>query len=125
MRYHADERRAFWGDIFDTPDGDFNVVKLNPGVVIAWHRHQRQDDRIAVIDGDVYIQAIDPEGNRHHWHRGLYVGEFPIVIPRGWWHGYATDIGATLVQFNGPGKWDGSDEERASLDQIPWSAPTP
>lgn len=123
MRYHEDGRRRFWGDIFDTPNGDINVVQLAPGIVIAWHRHLRQDDQIMAIYGAAYVQAIDPIGERHVWNLNAPKDQ-PISIPRGWWHGYATTEGATLVQFNGPGKWDGTDEERMSMDKMPW-IPTP
>lgn len=124
MRYHADGRRTFWGDIFATEFGDINVVQLNPGVVIAWHRHRRQDDRIFVVYGSVHIQAIDPSGCRHNWHLDA-PKSLPVWIKSWWWHGYTSKDGATLIQFNGPGKWDGTDEERMSLDEIPWNPPTP
>ena len=121
MRIHHDDRREFWGDIFELPNGDVNVVKLWPGVVIAWHRHRRQDDRIHLVEGDITIQAIDPEGVRHLWESEDGAVLPPTMIPRGWWHGYSSYSGATLLQFNGPGKWDGTDEERMSLDEMPWN----
>ena len=120
MRYHADERRCFWGDIFELPNGDINVAKLHPGITIAWHRHQFQDDRIKVVDGDLHLQVIDPEGTRHGWH--LYDFDEPVFIPRGWWHGYYTFNGAAILSFNGPRKWDGTDEERHPIDdEMPWN----
>ena len=119
MRYHADERRRFWGDLFATEQYDINAVQLHPGVVIAWHRHQQQDDKIFLLYGELHLQAIDLEGERHHWHlRNLME---PVFIPRGWWHGYQSPQGATLIQMNGPRKYDGSDEERMSLDVTPWA----
>ena len=120
MRYHEDFRRRFWGDLFATDFGDINVVQLHPGVIIAWHRHQRQDDHIFVVYGSVHIQAIDEQGQRHGWHLDA-PRAFPVRIPAKWWHGYSSPMGATLVQFNGPGKWDGSDEERKSLEEVPWN----
>lgn len=123
MRYHEDARRRFWGALFPDLPGDVNVVQLFPGIVIAWHRHERQDDRIAVIYGSVCIQAIDPDGERHRWDLDAPTAQ-PVLIPRHWWHGYTSLEGATLVSFNGPGKWTGEDEQRMSLTEMPWIAPT-
>lgn len=121
MRFHTDTRRTFWGDIFDTPFGDINAVQLHPGVVMAWHRHQHQDDHLFILYGDALIRAIDPTGVLHYWDFKAPLGE-PILIPRRWWHGYTSRQGATLIQFNGPGKWDGSDEERHPIDdEMPWT----
>lgn len=113
----------FWGDVFGLPNGDVNVVHLKPGVIIAWHRHQKQDDHIFVVDGSVLVQAISQDGVREQWYLSRPDDRI-AVIPRNHWHGYSTPGGATILQFNGPGKWTGEDEERASLTDIPWR-PTP
>ena len=125
MRYHADERRAFYGDIFANHDGDTNLVYLNPHIPIAWHRHQKQSDRLFLVSGilRVRIWETNPrvDGVEH-----LLVdtpgARDVLYIPAGWWHGYESLAPHTVVlQFNGPGKWDnGKDEERLSLDQEPW-----
>ena len=119
MRFHEDDRRAFWGDIFGLPNGDVNIVKLKPGITIAWHRHHWQDDHVLLWDGDVLLQAIDRTGKRHSWEMAA-PRNAPELIPRGWWHGYGTKSGAILLQFNGPGKWDGNDEERKAITDMPW-----
>lgn len=120
MRFHEDHRRAFWGDIFEFPGGDINVVKLNPNAVIAWHRHQRQEDRIFCIEGDVLVQTIESDGKCRRWYLSA-PDDRTVTIPRNAWHGYSTPHGAILLQFNGPGKWSGEDEERKSLDEMPWA----
>jgi len=120
MRTHRDERRLFYGDIFDTPFGDINIVALARHVPIAWHRHQRQDDNLFLVSGRLRVQIIDDAGARVAWvlsskNRGS------LKIGRGSWHGYEALTSNTIVlQFNAPGKWDGSDEERMSLDEMPW-----
>lgn len=114
MRYHEDARRRFWGDLFELPNGDLNVVELRPGVTIAWHRHQHQDDHLKLLSGDLLVQALDADGCRHRWSLDAEDAG-PVRIPRCWWHGYQSDRGALLVQFNGPGKWDGTDEERHAI----------
>lgn len=122
MRFHQDGRRRFIGDIFSTPWGDINAVTLYPGVRIGWHRHQKQVDHIFVLYGSVEIRAMDREGKWHRWDMDAPHGAH-VCIPPQWWHGYASADGATLIQFNGPGKWteNNPDEERHPIDdEMPW-----
>lgn len=124
MRYHADDRREFWGDIFDTPGGDVNIVRLGRNHdPIAWHRHQRQTDHIFLVNGCAGIrtrQSADDIQKVYILHEDH--GRGPIAIPAGLWHGYGAYLPNTvLLQFNGPGKWDGTDEERHPIDEeMPW-----
>jgi quercetin dioxygenase-like cupin family protein len=119
MRTHIDERRTFYGDIFDTIGGDINVVYLEKGVPIAWHRHQNQDDRIFLISGVLRVQIKSGEV-RAGWE--LRGSEKLTYIPRGCWHGYeALEEGTILLQLNGPRKWDGTDEERHDIGEAPWA----
>jgi len=121
MNVHRDHRRHFFGDIFDTEFGDVNVVYLEPHIPIGWHRHQRQDDQLFLVSGAVTVKEIWPSGTRHV-QRLDYVQRGPVMIPRGNWHGYeATEPGTILVQWNGPGKYDGTDEERLSFADEPWT----
>ena len=126
MRFHSDDRRRFWGDIFDTPNGDINVVELAHHVPIAWHRHRKQDDHIFLLDGMLEIKMFLDSPNKMYSIMLRNRDEI-VEIPRGWWHGYKSCWSGTttILQFNGPGKWDGTDEERMSLDEIPWNLPTP
>lgn len=131
VRYHSDDRRAFWGDIFDTVGGDFNAVCLKPHIPIAWHRHWKQDDQLFLLSGRLRVQwfheqllEITPPINRIDWelnenNRG------PLFLPRDYWHGYeALEPNTVILQFNGPGKWDGTDEERHPIDdEMPWNIP--
>lgn len=120
MRFHEDERRAFYADIFDLPNGDLNLVRLKPGVTIAWHRHQHQDDQLWCVAGEVLVQALR-DGARTKWYlSGPDTGV--VTIQRNAWHGYSSPMGATILQFNGPGKWTGEDEERHPIDdEMPWT----
>lgn len=125
MRFHQDERRTFYGDIFETPHGDINVVYLTPHVPIAWHRHQRQDDHLWLVSGMLRVRYFD-EGDGEvgeHVMVALPGARKVIEIPRGLWHGYEALAKNTVVlQWNGPGKWDGTDEERKSLKDQPWNS---
>lgn len=122
MRYHEDERRKFWGDIFGTNGGDINIVRPTPNVFIGWHRHQRQDDRLFVVQGILRLRLFEEKPfDGREWLLGDQGDRLPVVIPRNWWHGYMALTPDTIVlQFNGPGKWDGTDEERMREDEMPW-----
>lgn len=120
MRFHEDHRRAFYGNVFELPNGDINIVRLKPHAIIAWHRHQKQGDHIFCISGDVLVQTIEQDGERRRWYLSA-PDERTVAIPLNTWHGYSSPHGATILQFNGPGKWDGTDEERKSVEEIPWT----
>jgi quercetin dioxygenase-like cupin family protein len=119
VRTHSDNRRTFYGDIFDTTEGDINVVYLAKDVPIAWHRHQRQSDWLFLISGVLEVQTIYVNGDRC---RDMLKGSNKLLyIPHNVWHGYeALDHGTVVLQFNGPGKWDGTDEERHDIGEAPW-----
>lgn len=124
MRYHVDERRRFYGDVFSNPDGDINVVYLEPHVPIGWHRHQHQTDRLWLVQGilrlRVFQRAPHKDGVEHilvdtRGERSV------IVIPPNHYHGYEALTEDTIVlQFNQP-KWTGEDEERLSFEEVPWT----
>lgn len=124
MRYDADDRREFYGDIFATPDGDINVVYLEPHVPIAWHRHQKQSDRLFLIQGILRLRVFDTDPTIDGVEQILVntrAKRAVVHIPPNLWHGYEALIGGTiLLQFNGPGKWDGSDEERKGTEEVAW-----
>ena len=123
MRFHQDSRRTFYRDLFDTPNGDVNVVYLTPHVPIAWHRHQKQDDHLWLISGMLRVRCFSAETGERIEHVMLTRpgARKVIVIPRGWWHGYeALATNTVVLQFNGPGKWTGDDEERLELTKEPW-----
>jgi len=125
VRFHRDARRVFYGDLFANPDGDINVVYLEPHVPIAWHRHQRQSDRLFLVKGILRVRCFtdswQTDGVEHIL---VHTGKARDVlhIPPNTWHGYESLLDDTIVlQCNGPGKWDGSDEERLSLEDVPWT----
>jgi dTDP-4-dehydrorhamnose 3,5-epimerase-like enzyme len=126
MRFHRDERRTFYGDIYSNPDGDTNVVYLEPHVPIAWHRHQRQADRLFLIRGILQVRCFtDSWATDGVVHILIHTGQPRDVlhIPPNTWHGYEALVEGTIVlQFNGPGKWTGDDEERHPIDdEMPWT----
>lgn len=124
MRFHADHRRAFYGDIFETTPGDINVVYLTPHIPVAWHRHQKQDDHLWLVSGMLRVRVFhDPAEERiEHDMVALPGARRVITISAGDWHGYeALAKNTVILQFNGPGKWDGTDEERHPIGDAPWN----
>ena len=120
MRLHADARRLFVGDIFPTPDGDVNLVRLYPRAVCAWHRHQQQTDHLFCITGAVRVGTLDDKGAAL-WEVLDERRPGPLTIPPGTWHGYgAITEPCVLLQYNTPKYGDRSDEERQPLKKLPW-----
>jgi dTDP-4-dehydrorhamnose 3,5-epimerase-like enzyme len=130
MRYHEDERRRFYGDIFDHWNGDLkgdiNVVYLNECGPIAWHRHMQQDDRLFLVSGALRVRMFldhAPKDRTEHILVAIHGERKVLTIPRFWWHGYEALVPDTIIlQFNGPTKWDGADEARHPIDdEFPWT----
>ena len=122
MRFHEDARRKFWGDIFATDQGDINIVRPKKGVFIGWHRHQHQDDRIFLVQGILRLRVFetDPADGRE-WILVDTDDRLPLWVGRKKWHGYTALTDDTIIlQFNGPGKWSGEDEERKDPKEVPW-----
>lgn len=123
LRVHADGRRAFWGDLFGNPDGDVNVVKLKRHVVIAWHCHEHQTDRLFCVSGRVRVgMHYDADGAQLHQFLTLREGSV-VTIPPNVFHGYESlTKDGILVQFNSP-KWNPEDEGRHPIDtEMPWDS---
>lgn len=121
VRHHADDRRAFYGDIFSNPDGDINVVYLTAFIPIAWHRHHHQTDRLFCVAGTVCVGLrYDAPGASYQRWAMLEKGE-TLTIPPGTYHGYeGMTQGAILVQYNTP-KYNPDDEARHPIDaEMPW-----
>ena len=118
MRISSDDRRVGFFNLFDLPSGDLNIIRLHPGALCAWHRHQKQTDLLFCAIGTVKVGMIDREG-QSTWH--VLSEHFPeeYEIPPNTWHGYQNigtdDAILVLVATN---KYDGSDEERRSLDAM-------
>lgn len=77
-----------------------------PGVVRAWHWHERQTDAILIIAGQVRVALYDARtGSRTYGtvEEHVFTGDDLVVtvVPPGVWHGYKT-VGresATILNF--------------------------
>lgn len=95
---HADDRGYFREVLRDDDDllrrfGQTSITKTYPGVIKAFHWHQRQDDLWYVVDGMARVVLHDrrPESPTCGETQVIYAGEdnpVLILIPVGVAHGY-------------------------------------
>jgi dTDP-4-dehydrorhamnose 3,5-epimerase len=109
IKRFADERGFFteimrcdWTDVFQDEVCQANMSISYPGVVRAWHKHERgQIDRFLAIKGALKICAYDDE--TQELDEVVSTGDNPQVVrvPGHYWHGFKV-VGnepATLVYF--------------------------
>lgn len=109
LRRFVDERgffteimRSDWIDVFQDEICQANMSISYPGVVRAWHKHERgQIDRFLVIKGALKICAYDDE--TRELDEVVSAGDNPQVVkvPGHYWHGFKV-VGnkpAILVYF--------------------------
>lgn len=97
LKIHADDRGYLFEGlrsddaIFDGKFGQSLVSVLYPGVVKAWHKHEKQTDYTLCALGDVkYCVAEELEGGKAKVET-FFLGERSlnlIKVPPGLWHGY-------------------------------------
>jgi len=125
-----DERGSFtevmrrdWPDVFSEENVQANMSISYPGMVRAWHRHERgQVDCFLVVKGALKICAYDDESAELA--EIVSSGESPQIvrIPGHYWHGFGVvgNESATLVYFvNRLYDYKEPDEVRR-----PWDDPT-
>lgn len=136
LRPHCDDRGRVM-EILRRDDphfvgfGQAYFSTIYPGVIKAWHAHERQTDALCVIKGMCQVAFFDdrpdsPTRGRVHGH---VTGEFApslVVIPPGIYHGFKA-LGATeTLLVNLPSEpYDAlaPDEKRRPWDDpaIPWN----
>jgi dTDP-4-dehydrorhamnose 3,5-epimerase len=130
LKRFADERgffteimRSDWADVFQDEVLQANMSLSYPGMVRAWHKHERgQVDRFLVVSGALKICAYDDESKELD--EIISTGKNPQVVrmPGHYWHGFKV-VGnepATLVYFvNKLYDYEEPDEIRR-----PWNDPT-
>ncbi|MEM2897417.1 MAG: dTDP-4-dehydrorhamnose 3,5-epimerase family protein [Candidatus Bathyarchaeia archaeon] len=130
LKRFADERgffteiyRSDWKEIFSEPTVQSNLSITYPGIVRAWHKHERgQVDYFVVIKGAAKICAYDDESEELD--EIISTGENVQVVrvPGKYWHGFKA-IGNNLliiVYFvNKLYDYDNPDEIRR-----PWNDPS-
>jgi dTDP-4-dehydrorhamnose 3,5-epimerase len=103
------------------PEGQINFSTQYPGVIKAWHRHQKQTDFWMCLTGHIKV-GVHREADGQSW--ALVIGEQrpgTLIIPPPLWHGAAT-IGAEpagllyyVTESYNPAE---PDEQRRSFDSV-------
>ncbi len=127
LAVHADDRGYFMellreDDPFYTRFGQSNYSVAYPGVVKAWHWHQRQDDLWFVVSGmaQVGLHDLREDSPTRGETNVFYLGEqhrAVLYIPRGVAHGYRV-LGTTPVAlvYHTTHTYDPADELRLAWD---------
>jgi len=126
---HADER-GFLMEILRSDDPIFTkfgqcYVSMNyPGVVRAWHYHQKQDDFFVVVKGMIKVGLYDMrEGSPTRGEvNEFYLGDnnnIVLKIPVGVAHGYKTIGGDPSLLVNFPSEV--YDREEPDEHRLPWN----
>jgi hypothetical protein len=57
IKISADDRRTAWLEVFKGSNmpGDLTVTWVEPGAILAWHRHEHQDDWMLVVEGTLKV----------------------------------------------------------------------
>jgi dTDP-4-dehydrorhamnose 3,5-epimerase len=128
---HADERGYLMEILRETDPhfqhfGQVYVSKNYPGVIRAWHHHEKQTDVWAVVSGMIKVALYDVR--RHSPTHGevqeVFMGDdhpVVLVIPVGVLHGYKTIGGAPSLLLN----FADHVYDPAAPDElrIPWNSP--
>jgi dTDP-4-dehydrorhamnose 3,5-epimerase len=104
--------------------GQVYVTVARPGVVKAWHAHERQTDHLTVVAGEARIALYDGrEGSPTCGNvLGIVAGEdnpVLIIVPPGVYHGFKAEGGAPVHVVNVPTElydYDHPDELRRPYD---------
>ena len=126
---HADER-GFLMELLRNDDPIFSkfgqcYVSMNyPGVVRAWHWHQKQDDFFVVVSGMIKVGLYDMrEGSPTRGEANeLYLGDnnnIVLKIPPGVVHGYKTIGVAPSLLVNFPSEL--YNREQPDEFRLPWN----
>ncbi|MAE68176.1 MAG: hypothetical protein CMJ18_28330 [Phycisphaeraceae bacterium] len=104
------------------PEGQVNYSSMYPGVVKAWHMHERQTDFWMCVHGDARA-GIHRAQDGQMWM--IVLGEHRpgiLIVPNGLWHGVGT-IGARdcglLYYVTRAYDPQAPDEQRRPYDSVP------
>ncbi|MDM7933790.1 MAG: dTDP-4-dehydrorhamnose 3,5-epimerase family protein [Methanothrix sp.] len=130
LRRFADERGFFteimrkdWSDVILDEIVQANMSVSYPGVVRAWHRHERgQVDHFLVLSGALKICAYDDRTGELDEIVSAGANPQIVRVPGHYWHGFKVigDEPATLVYFVNR-LYDSSDPDEI---RRPWNDPT-
>jgi len=131
-KYHEDDRRRGWFDIFFGEISYSNIKNINivhiphTNTLVAWHKHKNQTDLWFVPQGRLMAGVAYKEETSNKIEHD-FVSLSPqtggvLIIPPNTWHGYKTLEPNTILIYGITQEYDPEDELRASLEdlQIDW-----
>jgi dTDP-4-dehydrorhamnose 3,5-epimerase len=131
-RRFDDDRGRRYCDIFPTVTGDINITYAYPGVITAWHAHNRQFDEWFVIKGALKVGLAVPIGDGKFKSRFVSMSEYDGKVLRilpGVLHGWRNHTNEpAILMYHISEKYNpgNPDEIRYTIDQVgaDWSTPT-
>jgi dTDP-4-dehydrorhamnose 3,5-epimerase len=96
------------------------MTTTNPGVVKAWHKHEKQTDNLACVQGMIKLALYDPRENSPTFKElnQFYIGvhnPLLVQIPAGVYHGWMCVSEEEATVINIPTevyKYEHPDEQR-------------
>lgn len=93
--------------------GQVNFSIMYPGAIKAFHRHQKQEDWVLCVFGDIWIQLVDKDNKKTEV--CLEQGD-SYRIPVNTWHGFKAMNREAGMVYLCTEKFDPKDEERNRWD---------
>jgi dTDP-4-dehydrorhamnose 3,5-epimerase len=123
-RRYDDDRGRRVCDIFNKVTGDINITYAYPGVIAAWHAHEKQYDEWFVIKGALKIGLAKPKPGGGYDGRFFSLSEHDVKvlrIPPGVLHGWRNHTSeVAILMYHISKKYDvkDPDEQRYTIDQV-------
>lgn len=140
-RFHADDRRLGWFDIFPITSAladrksnepaikDVNIIRIpKAGTITAWHRHMKQIDYWFVIQGQLQVGLAFVGLTRPDSNYAVYDYTFTFLspetrqtleIPPPAWHGYKSLVDDTILVYGLTNRYvETPDEIRCHVDDM-------
>lgn len=130
-RRYDDDRGRRYCDIFGEVTGDINITYAYPGVITAWHAHERQYDEWFVIKGALKVGLAIPNGDGTFASRFIslsqYDGKILRILP-GVLHGWRNPTNEeAILMYHISEKYDprAPDEIRYTVEEVgaDWATP--
>lgn len=122
-RYDDDRGRRF-ADIFGVVTGDINITYAYPGIITAWHAHERQYDEWFVIKGALKVGLAVPRGDGTYQASFVSLSEYDgkvLRIPPGVLHGWRNHTNEeAILMYHISEKYnpDAPDELRYTIQEV-------
>lgn len=123
-RFHGDDRRCGWFNIFPYIIKDVNIVRIpRAGTIVAWHRHFKQSDFWFVPQGGLQVGLAAYNAEERQVEDSTFVFLTPeygkvLMISPPIWHGYKSLEDNTVLLYGLTNSYTGEDELRASLEDM-------